>query len=153
VSSSNVVTIKGEWHKPRPNIDEDNAPFWEGLKQHQFLVWKCKACTCGKAYWPKAYCRTRENTPFAADMEWVPAKGTGKIFAFNIHHAAFHPGFADEIPFVYALIELDEGPMISTQLTGEKKPKDIYDVGQRVEVVYEDHPDEGFTLPKFRIIG
>jgi uncharacterized OB-fold protein len=49
-------------------------------------------------------------------------------------------------------VELDEGPLVSSTLVGPKKPKDTYDIGQRVEVVYEDHPGEGFTVPRFRII-
>ncbi len=56
------------------------------------------------------------------------------------------------MPYVYALVELDEGPLISSQLVGDNQPTDVHDVGQRVEVVYEDHPNEGFTLPKFQII-
>ena len=43
-------------------------------------------------------------------------------------------------------------PLISSTIIGDKKPKDVYDVGQRLEIVYEDHPIEGFTLPRFRII-
>jgi hypothetical protein len=85
-------------------------------------------------------------------MHWEKASGRGKIFAFNRHHMAFHPAFQAEIPYVYALVELDEGPLISSTLVGGKLPKDVYDVGQRVEIVYEDHPNEGFTLPRFRII-
>ena len=61
-----------------------------------------------------------ENEPFAANMEWAEASGRGKIFAFNRHHMAFHPGFKDEIPYVYALIELDEGPLVSSTLVGDR---------------------------------
>jgi uncharacterized OB-fold protein len=82
----------------------------------------------------------------------VESSGRGKIFAFNRHHMAFHPAFQDEIPYVYALIELDEGPLVSSTLVGPRRPKDVYDIGQSVEVVYEDHPAEGFSLPRFRIV-
>jgi uncharacterized OB-fold protein len=146
----NVIVSNEPWKKPLPNIDKDNEKFYEGLTQHKFLVWRCK--TCGASYWPKAYCQNHENEPFAANMEWAEASGCGKIFAFNRHHMTFHPGFKDEIPYVYALIELDEGPLISSTLVGDRMPKDVYDVGQKVEVVYEDHLAEGFTLPRFRII-
>lgn len=139
-----------EWKKPYPSIDHDNEPFWEGLKEHKLLVWKCK--TCGAVYWPKAYCQNHDNEPFAANCEWSAASGRGKIFAFNIHHWAFHPGFKEEVPYVYALIELDEGPLISSQLVGDRLPDDIHKVGQPVEIVYEDHPEQGFTLPKFRLL-
>ena len=151
-SNSNVIIVNTPWQKPLPNIDEDNAAFYDGLKEHQLLVWKCKDCTCGKAYWPKAYCQEKKPEPFAQNMHWVQASGKGRLFAFNRHHWAFHPGFKEDIPYVYALIELDEGPLISTTLVGDRMPKDVYDVGQRVEIVYEDHPAEGFTIPRFRIV-
>jgi uncharacterized OB-fold protein len=151
VSSEPEVIVSNEpWNKPLPNIDKDNEAFYEGLKKHKFLVWRCK--TCGASYWPKAYCINHENEPFAANMDWAPASGRGKIFAFNRHHIAFHPGFANEVGYVYALVELEEGPLVSSTLVGAKSPKDVYDVGQKVVVVYEDHPAEGFTLPRFRIV-
>jgi uncharacterized OB-fold protein len=149
-NKSNVIVSNEPWKKPLPNIDKDNAPFYEGLKRHQFLLWRCK--TCGASYWPKAYCQNHENEPFAANMEWAPSSGRGKIFAFNRHHMAFHPAFQAEIPYVYALIELDEGPLVSSTLVGHRLPGDVYDIGQTVEVVYEDHPAEGFSLPRFRIV-
>lgn len=147
---SNVIIVNEPWQKPLPNIDEDNAAFWEGLRRHTFLLWRCRSC--GAWYWPKAYCRHHANEPFAANMEWTESSGRGKVFAFNTHHAAFDAGFRADGPFVYALIELEEGPLVSSTLIGERKPKDVYDIGQRVEVVYEDHPAEGFTLPRFRIV-
>jgi uncharacterized OB-fold protein len=146
----NVIVSNEPWKKPLPNIDKDNEAFYEGLKRHQFLLWRCKRC--GASYWPKAYCQNHENEPFAANMEWAPSSGRGKIFAFNRHHMAFHPAFKDEIPYVYALVELDEGPLVSSTLVGPRMPGDVYDVGQTVEVVYEDHPAEGFSLPRFRIV-
>jgi uncharacterized OB-fold protein len=147
---SEVITASGAWNKPLPSIDHDNAPFWEGLKAHQLLLWRCTRCKAW--YWPVCYCRNCDNDPYAGQMRWEPASGLGKVFAFNVHHIAFHPGFKDEIPYVYALIELDEGPLISSTLVGTALPKDIYDIGQKVEIVYEDHPAEGFTLPRFRIL-
>jgi uncharacterized OB-fold protein len=149
-NTQNVVIVESEWRKPLPQIDHDNEGFWTGLKNHKLLLWRCK--TCGAWYWPKAYCRNHDNEPFAANMAWAEAKGTGKLFAFNRHHVAFHPAFKNDIPYVYALVELDEGPLISSTLVGDKMPRDVYDVGQRVEIAYEDHPRDGFTLPRFRII-
>ena len=150
-NKSNVIVVETEWKKPYPSIDHDNEAFWDGLKAHKLLLWRCK--TCKAWYWPKCYCQNHDNEPFAANMGWEPSSGRGKVFAFNRHHMAFHPGFKDEIPYTYALIELDEGPLISTTLIGDKLPKDIYDVGQTVEIVYEDHPLEGFTVPRFRIVS
>ena len=40
----NVIVSNAPWKKPLPNIDKDNAPFYEGLKRHEFLLWRCKKC-------------------------------------------------------------------------------------------------------------
>ena len=149
-SESNVITVTTEWKKSFPNVDHDNEAFFAGLKKHELLLWRCTKCKSW--YWPVCYCRRCDNEPFAGQMHWEKSSGRGKIFAFNRHHMAFHPAFQAEIPYIYALIELDEGPLISSTLVGDKLPKDVYDIGQRVEIVYEDHPNEDFTLPRFRII-
>lgn len=144
--------VSAEWNpqKPRPNIDADNAEFWDGLRREELLLWTCR--TCGAAYWPKCYCIAHENEPFAANMSWEPASGLGRIFTMNRHHTAFNPGFTDEIPYIYALVELDEGPMISSTIVGDP-PKDLMAIGLRVRVVYRHYPAEGFTLPHFEVIG
>ncbi len=137
------------WTKPLPNIDADNEAFWAGLARHEFLLWTCDKC--GAAYWPKSFCIKHENQPFARNLSWKPSSGRGKIFAMNKHHWAFHPGFKDDVPYVYALVELDEGPLISSTIVGEQ-PQSMMDVGRPVRVVYEDHPAEGFTVPRFELV-
>ena len=137
------------WNKPLPNIDLDHAPFWEGLSRHELLVFRCKRC--GASYWPVAYCRNCPAEPYYGNMEWVPASGKGTVFAFNVHRFAFHPSFADDLPYVYALLTLDEGPNFGTNVVG-CDPSKVH-VGMRVEVTYEDvRPDQGepFTLAKFK---
>jgi uncharacterized protein len=143
------ATTGKRWNKPRPNIDADGEAFWEGLRNHQLLLWTCS--TCGAQYWPKAYCIKHENEPFAQNMSWQPGSGRGRIFAMNRHHWAFHPGFKDDVPYTYALIELDEGPLISSTIVG-RQPSDLMDVGQPVQIVYEDYPEDGFTIPRFELV-
>ena len=133
--------------KPIPSIDPDIAPFWEAAKKHEFLLMRCKKC--GAWYFPAAYCRFHENEPLFGNMEWTRASGRGKVFAFNITHRAFNPAFANDIPYVFALIELDEGPIFGTNVIG-CAPETVK-IGMPVEVVFEDITDE-FALPKFRPI-
>ena len=83
-------------------------------------------------------------------MSWQPSSGPGKIFAMNRHHWAFHPGFKEDVPYTYVLMELDEGPLISSTIVGPQ-PEDLMAVGRPVEIVYEDDPAEGFTVPRFRL--
>jgi uncharacterized OB-fold protein len=139
------------WRKARPNVDEDNREFWDGLAGHRLLLWHCGKC--GAWYWPKAYCREHPNEPFAAQMSWQPAAGTGRIFSANVHQWAFDPAFTDDVPFPFVLVELDEGPLISSMLT-DRADDPVALIGRRVEVVFEDHLDldDGFVLPKFRLL-
>lgn len=133
------------WNKPLPSVDEDIEPFWKGMKGHEFLLFRCKKC--GAWYWPVSFCLNHDNEPFFGNLEWAKASGRGKVFAFNIHYRAFHPGFAEDIPYVYALIELDEGPMFGSNIIAIE-PQEVK-IGMPVEVVYDDITAE-FTLPKFK---
>lgn len=137
----------GTYRKPLPSVDADSRPQWDGFKRHEFLLFRCK--TCGAWYWPKSYCRRHANEPYFGNLEWTKASGRGTVFAFNVHHIAFDPAFKDDLPYVYALIELEEGPLFGSNIVG-CDPKDVH-VDMPVEVTYEDITPE-WTLPKFRPI-
>src|ERR1035437_8752320 len=88
ISADNVIVDEREWKKPFPSVDHDNREFWDGLKRHKLLLWRCKGCKTW--YWPKAYCNKCEDAgSFACSMGWEEASGRGKLFAFNIHNIAF----------------------------------------------------------------
>jgi uncharacterized OB-fold protein len=133
--------------KPLPSVDYDIKPFWDACKEHTFKLCHCKMCDAW--YFPWTSCRNHKIEPRLANMEWAEASGRGKVFTFNIHHVAFNPAFKEDVPYVFALIELDEGPMFGSNIIG----CDPYDVtiGMPVEVVFEDITEE-YTLPKFRPI-
>lgn len=144
---SNTIVDQRPWNKPWPNIDFDSEPFWEGLKQHRFLLFRCK--NCGASYWPKAFCiKCDDNDPRYGNLEWQEASGRGTVFSYNIIYYVFHPGFADEVPYAQVVVETEEGPLLSSTLV-QCDPESVY-VGMPVEVVYEDHPNEGFTMLRWR---
>ncbi len=148
IAEDNVIVDTRPWKKPWPNIDFDSAPFWDGLKEHKFLLWTCKQC--GAKYWPKAYCHNHApGDPKMSDMEWTESPGKGKIFVWNAIYYVFHPGFAEEIPYIQVCVEMDEGPIVSSTLI-DCSPDDVK-VGMPVEAVYEDHPNEGFTMLRWRL--
>ncbi|MBI4331836.1 MAG: Zn-ribbon domain-containing OB-fold protein [Chloroflexi bacterium] len=136
------------WNKPLPSMDPDIEPFWKALKRHEFNLYHCKKC--GAWYFPVACCRNHDNEPLFGNMEWAKASGKGKVFAFNIHHRAFHPGFEKDVPYVYAMIKLEEGPMIGSNVVG----CDPYQVkiDMPVEIVFQDITEQ-FTLPQFRPVA
>lgn len=145
-AEDNVIVDERPWHKELPNIDYDNKAFWDGLRQHKLLLFRCK--TCGAWYWPKAYCRNHENDYRMENLAWEEASGRGKVFAFNLVYRALQPAFADDVPYANVIVELDEGPLVSSTIV-QADPEQTF-IGMPVEVIFEDHPNEAFTLPRFR---
>jgi uncharacterized OB-fold protein len=134
--------------KPEPNIDADIAPFWEGVANERFLLVQCTDCQTW--YWPFAYCKECPGQPFGENMKWTDASGLGTIFAVNVHRVAFEPSFKDDIPFLYAMIELDEGPMFGTNVIN----CEIADVqvGRRIKIVYVRNNEDGHLIPKAELL-
>lgn len=131
---------------PLPHLDDDIVPFWEGLKRHQFLLFTCQRC--GARYWPYAYCRNHDEIPRLEEMEWQPASGRGKVFAFIVVHQVTNPAWRDDVPYPLALVELEEGPLFGARIVG-CRPEEV-SIGMQVEVVYRDVPEHGYTFPDFQ---
>ena len=121
--------------------DELDLPFWRACVNEQFLVHRCELCQ--RAYWPASCCIDHG----AAAMRWVPASGKGVVHTFTVFHHAYDAAFADRLPYVIAVITLDEGPFFHTDIV-ECEP-DAVAVGMPVEVVYE-RVDDDWTIPHFR---
>ncbi len=128
--------------RPTPNPTAEMRPFWEALRDRQFVLPQCRIC--GAWRWPLAGCRDHPNEAFLGNLKWTPASGKGKVFAFTIHHVAFHPAF--QVPYVYALIELEEGPVMVSNVVG-CDPRAVL-IGLPVRVTFRDVGDS-YTLPLF----
>jgi uncharacterized protein len=103
---------------------------------------RCNAC---EQYWfpPSTHCPNCTS----ADFAWTPVSGRGKVFSYVVYHRVYHPGFAGDVPYTVALIELEEGPRMISNVIGI--PPDQVSCDMQVEVVFEDVGDIA-TLPKFR---
>jgi uncharacterized protein len=133
------------WIKPIPVVEKAMKPFWEGLKNHRFLLLRCNEC--GAWYWPATYCRHHKNKPFFGSLAWTDASGRGKIISFNITRVAMRPAFKDETPYVYALIQLNEGPIMSSNIVN--CPADSVHIDMPVRIVFRDVPEINLTIPYF----
>jgi uncharacterized OB-fold protein len=133
-----------QYAKPLPTPSPETQRFWDGCKAHQLWIPYCRPCQ--RFYWfPRDFCPTCGSR----EVEWRRASGRGKIYTFAIHFRAFHPGWNDDVPYVTALIDLDEGVRMFTQMVDiEPDPKAVR-CDMPVEVVWDDvTPD--VTLPKWR---
>jgi len=129
--------------KPSPTTymtDELDLPFWEGAKQHKFLIQRCP--TDGECYWPASVCHSCGSD----DLEWVEAVGRGIVYTFTVYHRPFLREWQKDLPYNVAVIELEEGPITFGNVVSIRN-EDIQ-IGMPVEVVFEQEGDA--TLPRWR---
>ena len=81
-------------------------------------------------------------------MAWFTASGKGTLHTYVINHRAAY-GFQDYAPYVIAIVELDEGPRMMTNIVGVEPLPELLPVGLPVEVTWEQQDDK-ITLPLFR---
>lgn len=116
------------------------APFWEGARKHRLLMQRCAGC--GLVRWPpKPVC---PNCLRAGAVEdWQEVADTGAIWSFIVYHRAFHPWFADKVPYNVAYVKLDAGPMFISNVLGSG-----LEIGGRVKAHFDDVTPE-VTLVRF----
>lgn len=131
-----------KYRKPLPIPDDDTRPFWDSLKEHKLRVQKCSQCGRFR-FPPRAIC------PYcmSLDSEWTEAKGKGKVYSFTVVHRPYTPAFEHELPYVVAIVELEEGIYLITNIVG-CKPEEVK-IGMEVEASFEDVTPE-FSLHKFQ---
>ena len=127
---------------PRPESRALTAPFWEAAKRHELVCQRCRQCTAWIFY-------PREQCPacFSTGLEWAPVSGRGRVFAYTIVYQPAHPAFEADAPYTYAIVQLDEGVRMPTNIVGCAVEEVRVDMA--VSVVFDDVSPE-WTLVKFR---
>ena len=133
-----------DYKKPLPHLDEENRWFFEACARHELYLQKCASCGTVRFY-PRALCPSCASSK----TETVRASGRGRVYTFTVTHQNQAPGFRDELPYVMAYVELDEGPRILTNIINT--PPSEVKIDLPVEVVFEDI-DENLAIPKFQRI-
>jgi uncharacterized OB-fold protein len=128
--------------KPLPAVTEDGAPYWAATRAGELRVQRCAAC--GHLRFPPSVVCPK---CLAFGHEWTKLSGRGTIWSFIIVHRPQHPGFFADAPYNVAIVELEEGIRMHTNVV-ECANEDLK-IGLPVEVVFEKVDDE-ITLPKFR---
>lgn len=129
-----------DYIKPLPKPSPTSRPFWEAARRHELQLQHCGAC--GKfIYYPRPRCPhcTSDN------LKWERVSGRGKLYSYTIVRRASTRSFADA-PYVLAIVELDEGPRLTTNLVA---PQDQLKIGMPVAVHFDDVTPE-HTLVKFK---
>jgi uncharacterized OB-fold protein len=126
--------------RPRPPVNADNAFFWEGVARGELLIQRCAGC--GRLRHPPG-----PMCPSCRSLEWdtVASTGRGTLYSYVVPHHPQVPSF--EYPYVVALVQLDEGTRLVSNLL-DVAPDEVR-VGMPLEVAFVA-VDEELTLPLFR---
>jgi uncharacterized protein len=124
----------------RPVVSQDTAFFWEGMAAGELRVQRCGACKALR-HPPGPACPSCG----ALAPEYVVASGLGEVYSFVVHHHPPVPG--KELPFVVALVELEEGVRLLAELVDV--PADDVQIGLPVRVSFRPVDGE-LTLPVWR---
>ncbi len=132
------------YKKPVPSPQGESDHYWQKAKEGELWLRKCNAC--GNAYF---YPRDISPCCFSRDTTWIQASGKATLFTYGIVQRAPHPGFVEEVPFVTAIVELEEGPTMPTNIVIDDPTPEKLQVGMALEVVFEDITDT-IARPKFK---
>src|SRR6266576_7354577 len=121
--------------KPLPVVTEENRPFWEGCKQGKLLLQHCIECQQYQFY-PRLYCmQCRSN-----ELQCVEVSGHGIIYSYTIIHQNKSPEFVRDTPYNVAVVQLEEGPRMMSNIV-ETDPADLR-VDRPVTVVFDAVNDD-----------
>lgn len=134
--------MTSEYRKPIPEADEVSKTFWKGLQRRELLIQHCRDCDRYQFY-PRPLC----VHCWGEDLQWVRSEGRGTVYSYSIVRQNMMPGFAQEVPYVFAVVELEEGVRMSTNIV--RCEPDKVTVGMPVVIEFERITNE-ITLPKFR---
>ncbi len=128
--------------KPVPVVNPWAKPFWEATREGKLIIQKCDDCQA-HVFYPRTAC----PHCFSDNLGWVEASGRGTIYSFTVVENNAPSAFLGDMPFVIAMIDLEEGVRMLSNIV-DCEPETLQ-CDMPVEVTFEKLNDE-FTLPKFR---
>ncbi|MCL1961463.1 MAG: Zn-ribbon domain-containing OB-fold protein [Desulfovibrionaceae bacterium] len=133
-----------EAQRPLPRSTAATEGYWRAAGEGRLVVQKCHACGHLQFY-PRNLCFQCQSD----QIGWDPVSGLGTIYTFTVNYRAPAPFFKTRLPYVVAIIELDEGPRLMANILGVS-PEAVA-IGKRVKAVFEKISD-GIVLPQFQLL-
>ncbi len=130
-----------QYQKPLPEPSAVSAPFWDGLKSGQLRLQRCGECE-RYVFYPRSVC----PHCMSERLGWATACGRGTIYSYTIVRRAMNPAFGNDVPYVFAIVQLGEGPRVTTNIV-KCAPEEVR-VDMPVKATYDSVTPE-ITLLKF----
>ena len=140
-----VEPPEGAPERFRPPMSPAAEPYWEATRERRLALQWCVACDRA-IFFPREAC----PSCLGSDLEYRPASGSGTVYALSTMPKPANPTMAGREPYVVALVELDEGVRMMSNLVGPGA--ESLAVDDRVEVAWEPLTD-GRHLPVFTRTG
>lgn len=138
------VSENPQWAKPLPRPDNVSRHYWAAAAQGTLLIQQCPSCG-HRQFYPRALC-----TSCGGDPDWLTTSGQGVVHTFTVIRQYGMPPFVDELPYVVAMVELAEGPLIMGNVT-DCNVDDVH-VGMAVEAHFTKVNDD-VGIPSWRPVG
>jgi uncharacterized OB-fold protein len=128
--------------RPLPRPTSHSAPFWSATTEGRFLIQRCTSCRQA-IFYPKVNCPACGSIELSNE----DASGRGTVYTFTVARRPTHSAFAGVGPYVIAIVELEEGPHVTTNII-DCDPDEV-SIGMAVDVTFADEVD-GIAFPLFR---
>lgn len=125
-----------------PTPDENSQPWWDACREHKLLVQRCGGCGKAQLY-PRPFCAKC----WSEDLAWEEASGRATLYTWSIVYSNDLPPFGPRVPYVAAVVDLEEGPRIMTNLYDVEL--DAITANMALTVGFRKETD-AITLPVFR---
>jgi uncharacterized protein len=124
-----------------PEIDDVNSPYWDGAKERKLRLQRCTRCR--QLRYPIS---TVCPNCLSDELEWETVSGRGEVYTFGVFRHRYNESWGDRVPYAVAIVRLEEGPFVISDLVGV----DVDDVriGMPVRVRFEAATPE-VTVPRF----
>ncbi len=137
---------------PVPVPDADTQPFWDGCRSGELRIQRC--ASCAKWLWqPRPICSSCQSP----DPVWTKVSGDGFVASWTVMRPPTLPAFADRVPYVLLLVELDEGVRLvgylvdrDGRLLRSDGEAEAVAIGRRVSVRF--HDQAGVVLPSWTLV-
>jgi uncharacterized OB-fold protein len=138
-----------------PDITDLTRSFWDAAREHRLVIQRCADCTHYN-HPPRTSC----DACLSTNLEFSEVSGRGRVWSFTVMHQKSVAGFEDAVPYLTALVELDEQPLLLlvTNLPGADAA--TLQIGDRVHAIFEpanplssqgDGAGGEVTLPQFAL--
>jgi len=141
------MTEKPAYTKPLPDMRPEGERFWAAAKEHKLLL---PVDEHGTPFWYPRALTPRTLQP----VDWIEAAGTGTLYSYSVHYFGPTKAYKGEPPYTVALVDLDEGVRLMTNIVEDEAPDypaidpEQVEIGMKLRVVFHDVTDE-ISLPKF----